>query len=242
MFFVVITLYITLRFEWKMAIASLLAVFHDVLISVGVYSLTGWEVTPATVVAFLTILGFSLYDTIVVFDKVHENAKRLGTRATYGDVVNLSMNQVLMRSLNTGLAAILPVLSLLVVGSWMLGATTLEDFALALLVGLIVGAYSSIFVATPILAILKEREPKYRAIRQRLEKSTARASSATRLAAEDKLSLALSADADTDLESRVAESTDGADTVAPSGGVTQAPTKPSAGLTHAPRPRKKKRR
>ncbi len=177
-----------------------------------------------------------------MFDKVHENAKRLGTRATYGDVVNLSMNQVLMRSLNTGLAAILPVLSLLVVGSWMLGATTLEDFALALLVGLIVGAYSSIFVATPILAILKEREPKYRAIRQRLEKSTARASSASRLAAEDKLSLALSADADTDIESRVAESTDGADTVAPSGGVTQAPTKPSAGLTHAPRPRKKKRR
>jgi preprotein translocase subunit SecF len=245
-FFVVITLYITLRFEWKMAIASLLAVFHDVLISVGVYSLTGWEVTPATVVAFLTILGFSLYDTIVVFDKVHENAKRLGTRATYGDVVNLSMNQVLMRSLNTGLAAILPVLSLLVVGSWMLGATTLEDFALALLVGLIVGAYSSIFVATPILAILKEREPKYRAIRQRLEKSNARASSASRLAAEDRLSLALSADADadagTDVASRVAETITDGDTVAPSGGVTQAPAKPSAGLTHAPRPRKKKRR
>jgi preprotein translocase subunit SecF len=179
-----------------------------------------------------------------VFDKVHENAKRHGTRATYGDVVNLSMNQVLMRSLNTGLAAILPVLSLLVVGSWMLGATTLEDFALALLVGLIVGAYSSIFVATPILAILKEREPKYRAIRQRLEKSNARTSSASRLAAEDRLSLALSADADagTDVASRVAETTTDGDTVAPSGGVTQAPAKPSAGLTHAPRPRKKKRR
>jgi preprotein translocase subunit SecF len=237
-----ILFYIAFRYDWTYAAGAVIAVFHDVLISVGVYSLTGWEVTPATVVAFLTILGFSLYDTIVVFDKVHENAKRLGTRATYGDVVNLSMNQVLMRSLNTGLAAILPVLSLLVVGSWMLGATTLEDFALALLVGLIVGAYSSIFVATPILAILKEREPKYRAIRQRLEKSGARTSSASRLAAEDKLSLALSAEADTDLETRVADSTAGADALAAPGGVTQAPAKPSACLTHAPRPRKKKRR
>jgi preprotein translocase subunit SecF len=221
---------------------------HDIIISVGIYSVFRFEVTPATVIAFLTILGYSLYDTIVVFDKVEENAKGLAAsgRFTYSDTVNLSMNQVLMRSLNTGLAAILPVLSLLVVGSWMLGATTLEDFALALLVGLIVGAYSSIFVATPILAILKEREPKYRAIRQRLEKSNARASSASRLAAEDRLSLALSADADadagTDVASRVAETITDGDTVAPSGGVTQAPAKPSAGLTHAPRPRKKKRR
>jgi preprotein translocase subunit SecF len=245
-FFVVITLYITVRFELKMALASLVAVFHDLIISVGVYSVFGWEVTPATVVAFLTILGFSLYDTIVVFDKVHENVKRLGTRATYSDIVNLSMNQVLMRSLNTGLAAILPILSLLVVGSWMLGAVTLEEFALALLVGMVVGAYSSIYIATPLLAIFKEREPKYRAIRQRLEKAGARQSTAARLAAEDKLALTLSADADTDADPGDSEA-GVSGRAAPDGtarveGVPQVAPKPSAGLTHAPRPRKKKRR
>ena len=147
---------------------------HDVLISVGVYSLFGFEVTPATVIAFLTILGFSLYDTIVVFDKVHENTRRvLATgRATYGDVVNLSMNQVLDRSLNTTLCAVLPVMSLLFVGSILMGATALEDFALALLVGLITGSYSSIFIATPILAALKEREPRYRALKAKFGSTT----------------------------------------------------------------------
>ena len=114
------------------------------------YSLFGFEVTPATVVAFLTILGFSLYDTIVVFDKVQENQKRYsGYRMPYGDIMNVSMNQVLMRSLNTSIAAVLPVLSLLVLGSGILGAVTLREFALALLVGLITGSYSSIFVASP---------------------------------------------------------------------------------------------
>lgn len=169
-FFIVITLYITLRFEWRMAIGALAAVVHDVLISVGIYSVFGFEVTPATVVAFLTILGFSLYDTIVVFDKVHENSRKLlgGGRVTYGDVVNVSMNQVLMRSINTSLAALLPVLSLLVVGSWLMGAVALKDFALALFVGLLTGSYSSIFVATPILAMLKEREPKHRATMERV--------------------------------------------------------------------------
>jgi len=249
-FFIVLTLYITVRFEWKMAIASLIAVFHDLIISVGVYSVLGWEVTPATVVAFLTILGFSLYDTIVVFDKVHENAKRFGTRVTYSDIVNLSMNQVLMRSLNTTLAAILPILSLLVVGSWMLGAVTLEEFALALLVGMIVGAYSSIYIATPLLAILKEREPKYQAVRQRLEKVGARQSATTRLRSEERVALAMAA---TDEAGEREASGDGAEgrgdgggpAGTPSGstgGVRQAPPKPSTGLTHAPRPRKKKRR
>ena len=132
------------------------------------YSIFGFEVTPATVIAFLTILGFSLYDTIVVFDKVHENeAAHAARRVPYGDIVNLSMNQVLMRSINTSIAAVLPVLSVLVVGSWIMGAIALQDFALALLVGLITGSYSSIFIATPLLAMLKEREPKYRAVKQR---------------------------------------------------------------------------
>ena len=162
-FFILVSIFISFRFEWKMAVSAILAMVHDVLLSVGVYSVTGFSVTPATVIAFLTILGFSLYDTIVVFDKVHDNAKRLSaSRASYGDVVNVSMNQVLMRSLNTSLAAVLPVLSLLVLGAGVLGVVSLQDFALALLVGLLLGAYSSIYIATPILAVLKEREEKYR--------------------------------------------------------------------------------
>ncbi|HEX6596624.1 MAG TPA: protein translocase subunit SecF, partial [Acidimicrobiales bacterium] len=170
-FFVLIMAYISLRFEWKMAVAALSAVVHDIFVTVGVYSISRFEVTPATVVAFLTILGYSLYDTIVVFDKVEENAKGLSAqrRMTYSDTVNLSMNQVLMRSLNTSLVAILPILSVLVVGAGILGAATLKDFGLALLVGLLTGAYSSIYIASPILAMLKEREPRYASIRQRLE-------------------------------------------------------------------------
>ena len=170
-FFLLIMAYISLRFEWKMAIAALAAVVHDIFVTVGVYSISRFEVTPATVVAFLTILGYSLYDTIVVFDKVEENAKGLSAqrRMTYSDTVNLSMNQVLMRSLNTSLVAILPILSVLVVGAGVLGAVTLKDFGLALLVGLLTGAYSSIYIAAPILAMLKEREPQYAAIRQRVE-------------------------------------------------------------------------
>lgn len=169
-FFILITLYISFRFEWKMAVAAIIAVVHDILVTAGVYSLTGFTVTPGTVVAFLTILGYSLYDTIVVFDKVEENTRGLAAsgRMTYGDTVNLSMNQVLMRSLNTSLVAILPVLSVLIVGAYILGATALEDFALALVIGLLTGAYSSIFVASPLLAILKEREPRYATIRQRV--------------------------------------------------------------------------
>ena len=169
-FFVAITLYITLRFEWKMALATLAALFHDILVTVGVYSLSGFEVTPATVIAGLTILGYSIYDGIVVFDKIEENTKGLAAsgRMTYGDMVNLSLNQVLMRSLNTSITALLPILSLLVVGGRILGASTLEDFALALLIGLAASAYSSIFIASPMLAWLKEREPRYASIKQRV--------------------------------------------------------------------------
>lgn len=163
-FFVLVSLFIAWRFEWKMAVAAFAAMVHDVVISVGVYSVFGFLVTPATVVAFLTILGYSLYDTIVVFDRVHDNAIRLGSsRVSYGDVVNVSMNQVLMRSLNTTISSLLPVISLLVVGSWLLGAVTLREFAIALLVGLFLGAYSSIFIAAPLLAVYKAREPRYAA-------------------------------------------------------------------------------
>ena len=153
-----------------MAIAAVAAVIHDILITVGAYALTGFSVTPSTVIAFLTILGFSLYDTVVVFDKVEENVAGIGAsgRETYSAVVNRSMNEVLMRSLNTSITAVLPVLSLLFVGAYLLEAVTLKDFALALFIGLLTGAYSSIFVATPFLAVLKEREPRYTAIRTKL--------------------------------------------------------------------------
>jgi preprotein translocase subunit SecF len=170
-FLIVITLYITVRFEFKMAVPTLAALVHDVIITVGVYALSGLEVTPATVVALLTILGYSIYDGIVVFDKVNENTRLVSATngVTYSDMVNLSLNQTLMRSLNTSIAAVIPIMSLLLIGSVMLGAKTLEEFGLALLIGLISGAYSSIFVASPLLAILKEREPRNRDIRRRIE-------------------------------------------------------------------------
>ena len=172
-FLVLVTIFIAVRFEWKMALATLAALLHDVLVTVGVYSLAGFLVTPATVVAVLTILGYSIYDGIVVFDKVDENQKNMGGsgRGTYSEMVNSSLNQVLMRTLNTSITALLPILSLLVVGSLVLGATTLEEFALALLVGLATGAYSSIFIASPLLAVLKEREPRNVALRGRTDSS-----------------------------------------------------------------------
>lgn len=171
-FFLAIAAYIALRFQPKMAVAALAAVLHDILVTVGVYSLTGLTVSPATVVAFLTILGYSLYDTVVVFDKVEENETALAAsgRISYTDIVNLSMNQVMMRSLNTSLVAVLPIVSLLAVGAGILGATALADFGTALLIGLITGAYSSVFIAAPILALLKEREPQWREIRARASK------------------------------------------------------------------------
>lgn len=169
-FFVMIALYISIFFEWRMALAAIIAVAHDILVTVGIYSLTGLEVTPDTVVAFLTILGYSLYDTIVVFDRVRDNTRHLSIRErmTYSDVVNLSMNQTLARSINTSLVAVMPILAVLVLGAQILGATTLQYFGLALLVGLLTGAYSSIFIASPLVAVMKEREPRYRDLRARL--------------------------------------------------------------------------
>jgi preprotein translocase subunit SecF len=169
-FFIMIALYISIFFEWRMALAAIIAVAHDILVVVGIYSLSGLQVTPDTVVAILTILGYSLYDTIVVFDRIRDNTKNLAIRdrLTYSDIVNLSMNQTLARSINTSLVAVMPILAVLVLGAEILGATTLQYFGLALLVGLTSGAYSSIFIASPLVAFMKEREPHYRELQQRL--------------------------------------------------------------------------
>jgi len=155
-FLALIAVVIAIRFEWRMAIAAIVAMLHDVVVSAGIYSIFGFEVTPPTVIAFLTILGYSLYDTIVVFDRVRENERRVVSAGlSAGDLVNVSANQVLMRSLNTSLSAVLPVISLLLIGSGLLGQVTLREFAIALLIGMITGAYSSIYLATPILGMLK---------------------------------------------------------------------------------------
>jgi preprotein translocase subunit SecF len=178
-FMLVLAVYLSFRFEFKMAVAAIVAVIHDIIFTIGAYALFQFEVTPATVTAFLTILGFSLYDTVVVFDKVKENQRLLTAtgRSSYGDMVNASLNQVLMRSLSTSVVALLPVLSLLFVGSGIFGATALEEFALALAAGLFIGSYSSIFVAAPLLAWWKGREPQYRAISDRQQRRTLAAAS-----------------------------------------------------------------
>lgn len=175
-FFVLIAAYMAIRLEWKMAAGGLLAVVHDIAITVGFYALFQAEVTPATVIAILTILGYSLYDTIIVFDKVKDNQDRpsVGQRSTYTDLMSLSLNQVLMRSINATITSLLPVMAMLFVGSFVLGAATLEEFAVALLVGLVLGAYSSIFVSAPFVAWLKEREPHYRNLRKRVEAGQSR--------------------------------------------------------------------
>ncbi|HTT59906.1 MAG TPA: protein translocase subunit SecF [Acidimicrobiales bacterium] len=169
-FFIAVVAYISIRFEPKMAAAAFIAMIHDLLVTVGVYSLFGLQITPDTVIAILTILGYSLYDTVVVFDRVRDNTNGVlkGGDLTYSEMVNLSMNQTLARSINTSLVAILPVLAVLVVGADILGATTLQSYGLALFVGLMSGAYSSIFIASPLLAMMKEREPRYRDLAARV--------------------------------------------------------------------------
>ena len=168
-FLLAVTLFMTWRLELKMALAGIAALVHDLLLTTGVYALTGFEVTPATVVALLTILGYSLYDTVVVFEKVREMVGQYGDRLTYSEVVNRSMNLVLSRSLNTSLTSLLTVGSILFVGSFVLGATTLQDFALALFVGLAASTYSSIFVAAPLLATWKEKEEAWAHRRRKIE-------------------------------------------------------------------------
>jgi len=169
-FLLVVMLYLAMAFESKMAIAAIISVVHDVFITVGIYALVGFEVTPATVIGFLTILGYSLYDTVVVFDKVRENTKGIAAsgKSTYSQAANLAVNQTLVRSFNTSLIALLPVGSILFVGAGLLGAGTLKDLSLALFIGLATGTYSSIFIATPILAVLREREPAMQALAKRV--------------------------------------------------------------------------
>ena len=159
-----ISLYIALRFEPKMALGAMIALVHDVVITAGIYALVGREVTPETVIAILTILGFSLYDTVVIYDKIKENTESsvLVTRMGYAGVVDLSLNQVLMRSVNTSLVVLLPILSLL-----LFGGDTLKDFAFAMFIGVAIGAYSSIFLAAPLLAVLKMREKRYQQLEAR---------------------------------------------------------------------------
>jgi preprotein translocase subunit SecF len=156
--------YIWLRFEWKMALGANIALVHDLIITAGVYALVGRQVTPATVIAILTILGFSLYDTVVIYDKIKENTETsaMVSKLGYADTVNYSLNQVLMRSVNTSLVVLLPILSLL-----FFGGDTLKDFAFAMFVGVTTGAYSSIFIAAPVLALLKVNEPRYQQMEAR---------------------------------------------------------------------------
>ncbi len=221
-FFIAVVVYISLRFEPKMAVAAFLAMLHDLLVTVGVYSIFGFQITPDTVIAILTILGYSLYDTVVVFDRVRDNTNGIlkSGDLTYSDMINLSMNQTLARSMNTSLVAILPVLSVLVVGAYILGATTLQDYGLALFVGLVSGAYSSIFIASPLLAMMKEREQRYRELAQRVNARGGH--------------LLLSATS----AARLVAST----TAASVAGVATTPVRTGTGTTIQPRARKPKRR
>ena len=189
-FFVIVAGYIAVRLEWKMAVGALVAVAHDILISVGVYAIFQFEVTPATVIAFLTIMGYSLYDTIVVYDKVRDVGGRLTVtgRYTYSEMMNQSLNQVLMRSINTSVTSVLPVLSMLLIGSVFLGALTLQEFAIALLIGILVGTYSSIFVAASVVAYMKEREAENRAVADKIR--AREGETGTRRVSEDDVALA----------------------------------------------------
>ena len=165
-----VVIFLSLYFEWKMALAAMIALLHDLVITAGLYSLIGFEVTPATVIGFLTILGYSLYDTVVVFDKVRENTHGLagGSRMTYSGAVNLAVNQTLVRSINTSVIALLPIGAILFAGVVLLGAGPLKDLALALFIGVAVGAYSSVFIAPALLAGFKEREPAMQALAKRV--------------------------------------------------------------------------
>ena len=223
-FFIVVAIYITFTLEWRMAVAALVAVAHDIVITVGIYALFQFEVTPATVIAFLTIMGYSLYDTLVVFDKNRDYQRRsaLVGRATYTRIMNSALNTVLLRSVNTTITSVLPVLSMLVIGTLVLGAVTLAEFAVALLIGLLVGTYSSLFVAAPAASWLKERQPEFAELRERLE-ARAQSRGTTVHDVED-----------------VAVGPPSPQAAPPAAGATHRP--PPTGTVIPPRPRKRKRR
>ena len=185
-FLIIIVIFIWGYFrEWRMSVAGIVALAHDLVITAGVYALSGFEVTPATVTGLLTILGYSLYDTVVVFDKVRENTRGIqtSTTKTYSEQANLAVNQTLVRSINTSITALLPVAALLIVGAGVLGTGPLKDLALALFVGMAAGTYSSIFIATPLVAQLKEREPAMKAQAARVVARRAKEESAPVVAA-----------------------------------------------------------
>ena len=238
-FLVIVAIFISIRFEWRMAIGAIVAMVHDVLISVGIYSIFQFIVTPPTVIAFLTILGYSLYDTIVVFDRIKENeAKFAAQKPPYDDVINVSMNQVLMRSLNTSFSSIVPVVSLLLIGAGVLGQSTLAEFALALLIGMLTGAYSSIYVAAALLGILKRSDSSWegrniqRAVGEVLRDMVMGGNVGSRktraIAAREVTGAAATDDDDAPDEVRAA----------PAASASEA----RRALSHPPRPRKKKRR
>jgi preprotein translocase subunit SecF len=240
-FLALIALFISLRFEWRMALSAILAMLHDVFIAVGIYSVFGWAVTPATVIAFLTILGYSLYDTIVVFDRMKENERRLAAGGlSAADLVNVSVNQVLLRSLNTSIAGVLPVLSLLLIGAGLLGQVTLEEFALALLVGMLTGTYSSLFVGAPLVGLLKRRSPQF---------GRGRGDVDAHLVGEELRAVVISGSAAAARRApagrrRVPGTTEGVTAATDAETATAATATASTAqvLSHPPRPRKKKRR
>ena len=236
-FFLAVAVYISVRLEWKMAVGALVAVAHDIIISVGVYAIFGFEVTPATVIAFLTIMGYSLYDTIVVYDKVHEITARVGAtgRYTYTEMMNLALNKVLGRSINTTVTSVIPVLSMLIVGALILGATTLQEFSIALLVGLLVGSYSSLLVASNVVAFLKEREPEYQQIATKVSKKSGESEGTREVDAADATFGQQSSRARARTSSKAPKTTKRAK---PASGATVT----ASGTTVPPRPRKTKRK
>lgn len=182
-FLVLVALFLAIYFEWRYAVAALIALAHDVIITVGIYAITGLQVTPATLIGFLTILGYSLYDTVVVFDKVKEETKGITAQSvmTFGESANRAVNQVLVRSINTSITSLLPVVAIIVVGAGLLGAGTLLDLAVALAVGMLAGIYSSLFIATPLVVLLKSGQPEIKALQARV---TARRGGSGKRAAE----------------------------------------------------------
>ena len=224
-FLILVVLYLTIAFEWKMAVSAIVALAHDILITVGIYALVGIEVTPASVIGLLTILGYSLYDTVVVFDKVRENtAGLLGSgRSTYSQAANLAVNQTLVRSINTSVMALLPVAAILVVSIVFLGGGTLEDLALVLFIGMLAGTYSSIFIATPLLADLKEREKQYRTLARRVAARASGKRRARRGARTD--------DAEAEADDEAADDEDDEDDTVAEAGDDGQPGKPKVGAS-----------
>lgn len=191
-FLLLLTLFLSIYFEWRMAVAALIALAHDLIITIGIYALTGLEVTPASVIGLLTVLGYSLYDTVVVFDKVKENTRGITGQSviTYSEAANLAVNQTVVRSINTSIVAVLPIFSIIFVGAFLLGAGTLLDLAVALGIGMIAGTFSSLFIATPALVQLKDRTPEIKSLSARVH--------ARRIQAAKKSASSNGADSDSD--------------------------------------------